>query len=382
LEILDPFAPYYCRYSGVGDLTWGKHGKQTVSFEARQVPDGRIVIGFMALGPIDWDELRDWMFPMRLSGYVSEPDGAHLEADGLLPHYIRHYQGPLAVGRAYAFNTSVFYGSPEESAQQFTFTLTNCVLGGRHSEFESWARPIESLRPTDMILDGRFAVTLEPLPTYDDTVARLAATPGVEPTALCHISDPGSLVSASDAAALADDVCIALSLSTGTHINWISYEFGQRIVHVWMQESKRFSGAVCPLGWELDPAAVISAWRKSRRPDKSIIHYFLNAAAEYREHEWQTGSLLAATLLDVLTNQYGSVDGDPDIRPFRLRLTRLLNRYGLPTRLVDQIVRARNELVHEAGGAEDKGTYELLLGTAHALLARISGYAGPIRSIE
>lgn len=271
---------------------------------------------------------------------------------------------------------------------------------------------------------AKFKFRIRPVDNYREVARQLELGSGDAITAMCRTrrNDPQPLTP-DDAIRAANDLCVALSLSTGSKVNWIVAEFEGQYRRHESRITKGYSNWINALDWTLSPQRCLTAWTGNSNQDyfRRMIEYFLDAAG--RGPYIETRTLAAASLLDAITGHYSqsvgrdmlvddsawrailpsiveSVDqiarnaGIPEIlsagveglhrRSFRQRLRDLFVAHSLPRRRLSEIVEIRNYIVHYGrfpSNMSHANAYKLVLWAGFSVLARLVGYQGPLPEV-
>jgi hypothetical protein len=409
MELLNSFGPSLHQYEGVGKILHAKseglrRKRTNVSFEGRQLVNGQVVVAWMAPG------FMDWLDAETLVGVARQPAAA-ITVDHLQP--IESSFSTPGISSGIAFARQMILEGPLHSKLKPTrleFSVVNLA-------FSQSAR---SAAPLEAQVDG-YSLRFSPVSDYEFTSKRLRRASGVAVTATCECERlDKSPANAKKAAEIVDSVCVALSLATGSKVTWINWRtIGLADPGISMHRSsvtKPYGSTVLALGWRLNSTEAIKGWISVKGKDslRPMIDYFLDAAGPGPYLE--TRALAAASLLDALTNHYSQQNGfdflledsewkkvRPAIRKalekeckslgvtpllganvnalrrrtFEEKLKRLLNDLKLPSAHIGDLVEARNVLVHSGRFLKESqpvNQYHLLLWTAFAVLARLTGY--------
>jgi hypothetical protein len=406
MELLNSFGPVLHRYEGVGELIQakpvkGRREKHRVSFEALQLENGEVVVGWMADGFVYSLDVE------KLVGVVRQPL-TKIVVHGL--QMIGNNMSPgISSGIAYAAQMQL-EGSlaSKHNATRLEFSVVNLA-------FSQAAKPTA---PLEVEADG-YSLRFSPSPDYEAARERLRHSSGVVVTANCSCERlDKEAPNPRKAAEVVDSVCVALSLATGNKVTWINWRsVAQPALMVSVHRpsvTKRYGGLITARGWQLDLAKAVTSWVavKEKSDLRPMVDYFLDAASQGPYLE--TRALTAASLLDALTNHYAEQRGfallldedewrkarprvrkalaeiDPSLQvnanalrrcPFKAKLTRLLGEQKLESTHVDDVVKIRDALVHSGRfleGPPNLDQYFLVLRTAFAILARLSGYSEEI----
>ena len=339
-----------------------------VSFDIRQLTRGELVVGTLSRTVIDL-ELEDWL-NISMVGYVSDPANHWVVVQGMLPVM----QEPANPGiTPFAFGARRVILVPRgwsALSESFDFLIVNFNIG-------EWDRPI------DFVMPG-WGITLEPLESYDSTSFRLVYFGGVEPTAICTLRPVNGKAKPNEAERIVKDVCVALSLATGTKVGWL--EFGGD-APIWIAQhltNAGFRSAIAENKWQLDTIAAVTGWRENGSDYvRGLIDFLIESLSN--EVGIEAELLMLATLIDGASSYHASNSQHSGVRSFRTRLEWILHDYGLPKTNVVDVVKLRNELVHQGRLPSEWTPIEaerLLIGHAHAIIARMAGYAGPMHSMS
>ncbi len=406
MEALEPFGRFIHRYEGHGALRLTGRHQRAVSFEVRQMPNGQLVLACQSSRWMDMFDAR------RLKGVTT--DGLLIDVRDLQPILSRVSSDGMSHGVSYARSATCTRGIGGLLLRPYlNFSLASLVL-------PRWTLNESRLR----FKTAGFRFSIRPVENYREIARQLERGSGDAITAVCRTRrDDQQPLTPDDAIRAVNDLCVALSLSIGSKVNWIVAEDEGWYRRHESRITKGYSNWINALDWTLSPQRSLTAWRGNSNQDyfRRMIEYFIDAAG--RGPYIETRTLAAASLLDAVTGHYSQSVGrdmlvddsawraiQPSIvesidqitrgarvsetlsfgveglrrRSFRRRLRDLFVTHSLPTRRLNEIVEIRNHIVHYGRfppNMKPADAYELVLWASFTVLARLVGYQGPLPEV-
>ena len=386
MDELDDYGSFNTRYEGVGQLRSMPGEPVDVSFEARQLIDGRLLIACVSLkGPIprgasaiDGHLLSGEPFSTMWGRGIKEIHRS--EGNIHKAHYIanmmrvRYTQDLQPDDRSIQFALHNFIPGPHSDVSQnrIEINLQDCRLtitpvGNDRQQAECLLRYGGNLRTS--------WVTVELTDAQGERQVRRG-----------------------DLHEIMIDALIPLSLAVGTSVTCpqtVTFDANgsRNDVEHFSSSAATFSDFVCVQGWDSPVTDTAEAWFSSKNPrllsreELGVsIHQHLDACSS--QVYLETRALVAATLLDVLAGRYAA-RWAPQVKPhqltFKNKLERLLTDLGIPVTAgrLDAVIKARNSLVHSGKFVMSEGDktyqeYRRLLLLGRGILLRMVGVASTL----
>jgi hypothetical protein len=412
MKILERFLPFVAQYEGVGEFGTGDDRKD-IFFEAVQIADGTLLVA----GAMHGDEL-GWPAEPTIRGFTQDPAGEFL-AENVTMSSSRVTSGMTTfTGRCSRFQFAESrIRDPSLPAEA---DLANLL-------FDSYLSSI-ALPPEVSVSVRGFTLRLIPVPEYRRAVEQLRASGGVAQTATCRIERTRDSAQEGPDERLFDSILLVVSLLTGTKVVWTSRlvtgQYGRPLRIHRASHSKPLTRELARLAWMPNLEDGLQTWIDSATENEEMtytdqmIDFFLDALAHT---DVETRALTAASLIDSLVGRWAEKNDvhrilaknnwNPTKKAVKLaiqaveelsraekakiiakldelnrasfldRLVALLAAMGLSTERAELVKDVRNELIHSGkfpAKVPSGVGYEILIGTAYAILLRMVGYRGHI----
>lgn len=354
----------------MGSVEFADGEAADIYFDARQMDDGRIVVGCLAKGGT-----RLSREATRIHGVTTDYDTIAL--DGRNETLLNGAMGGTLPHMHYAFRTMrLTHGPSHLPARHFSATFANLII----DPFNIMIPP-----PAMQVTFGDYCLEIAPVDGYVQAWERLQAYGGVLPTVTITVSRTDDrLIDAGEITPLLFELCNPLSLACSTRIAWLRYvaswpkdDGTRRPLHTEHTSSlsQPYTNDGVMRGLTSDIAALLPAWAvRAPSPISTealgirIAHY-LDACARHNFAE--TSALSAAALLDAISNEYATATSFKGT--LRKRLDHLLEDLQIECDFVDAAVQTRNELAHQGRFLTENHGLEntQLLWLAYAILVRL-----------
>jgi hypothetical protein len=369
MDELDEYGAFNARYEGIGQLWYSGSPPIPTYFEARQLADGRLLVGCVSIG----EPIREK--PVAIGGHLLTGQ----QFDTMWGRGITEiYRSGETVSKAHylANMTRVRYTpdlEPRHHSAQFALHNfipgTNSGLSGSSFEFT--------------IHDHAF--TLIPVGNYELQASQLKRYGGNLRTSWIKTE------SGFDSHEVVNGLINAISLAVGTLVTspqMITFDKqgNRNDVEHYSSDAKPLAQFIPAQGWDTPIKETIDAWFSGTKPlpfgpqELAVwIRQHLDACAD--EIYLETRALASATLLDVIAGRYCVVwapQTPPKDIAFRRKLKRLLRDIGivLTEAQLTSIVSGRNSLVHSGKfvTSQNDSEYRNLIRLGRSILLRLIGF--------